>query len=176
MEEAPSTLPKEEILCGSCNTQVSDTDAFCDNCGYPVKGTEEEQRFFLSERSAKEIDLIEYNSQIKKAGNTLYIIAGLWAVWGLIFYVQSHDTAELVADLVLIVLFAGLGLWSRRKPLTAIISGAALYAIVLILLAVVNPISIISGILWKIMIIGAFIRGIKAAIEVEKVKKELNIK
>ncbi len=87
----------------------------------------------------------------------------------------QDKNAALLVNVVLAVIFAGLGFWCRTKPLAAIISGSALYALIVILNAIVNPLTILGGIIFKIFIIIYFIRGIKSAIEAEKLKKDLNI-
>ena len=167
------------VFCGSCNTQTNNADAFCDNCGYPLKGTQEEQNAFISDRTYKEIDLEDYNKKIRSAGVALYWIAGLCFVSGVIVYAIDKDestrTGLLIINTILTMIFVFLGAWSKKKPLAAIISGATLYGILLILYAIDNPISIISGIWVKIIIIGALIKGIKSAIDAEKLKKELNL-
>ena len=146
----PTPAPVHSALfCKACSAKAEADDTFCTNCGYPLHGTEEEQRYFISVRDAKIIDLSEAQKQIRRSSVALYIIGGLTAV-------------------------AGLGFWCNKKPLTAIISGASLYALMFILNAVLNPLTILSGIIFKIIIIGLFIRGIKSAIEAEKLKKELN--
>jgi len=169
----------ERKFCTACYTQVDQEDQFCNSCGYPLKGTEQEQERFMSVRNVKEIDLVEANIKIKRASYALYFIAGATVLMGLIMY-GSSKTVEVKNDLLLIniilaAIYAGLGLWCRSKPLAAIISGASLYALVLILNAIVSPLTIVSGIIFKIFIIGYFIRGIKSAVEAEKLKKELNI-
>ena len=172
--------PTEAALCGSCYNKVNDNDAFCDNCGYPIKGTLAEQQAFVDNKMVKEIDLEDYKAKIINAGNKLFWVAAIFALGGFFLFATSKDDGEtkvngLIVCLVISFIFVALGAWSRKKPLAALISGAALYGIVIILAAIANPLSIISGIIWKIIIIGAFIKGIQAAIEADKIKKEFNI-
>ena len=144
-----------------------------------MKGSEDEQKNFIMIKSTKEIYLEEENIKIKRASYALYYIAGATMVWGLIACGTSKDVETknsiLIANTILALIYAGLGLWSKKKPLTAIISGFSLYILVFILNAITNPISIASGIVFKIFIVVYFIRGIKSAIEADKLKKELNI-
>jgi hypothetical protein len=179
MEEITSVTTPALTLCNACYKHVNEADAFCDNCGYPLKGTEKEQDYFIAVRNAKEIDLDAANKAIKRAGNTLYWIAGATVLMGVIFYFTIHDEASkidlLIVNLILAGIYVGLGAWSRKKPLAAIISGFALYLIVFLLNAITNPTTIASGIIVKILFIGYFIKGIKSAIDAEKIKKELNI-
>jgi hypothetical protein len=179
MEEITATTTTPIlIVCNACYKHVSDA-AFCDNCGYPLKGSEQEQEYFMSIRNAKEIDLDAANKVIKRAGNSLYWVAGATVLTGILFYFTNpNDEVKLdmlIVNLILAGIYAGLGAWSQKKPLAAIISGFALYAIVLLLNAITTPASIASGIIIKILFIGYFIKGIKSAIEAEKIKKELNI-
>jgi len=179
MDDLTTATTPTSIFCGACYKRVNDTDAFCDDCGYPLKGSEKDQDYFIAVRNAKEIDLEAANKAVKKAGNILYWIAGATFLSGLLFYFAGKDQAGqvdlLIVNLILTGLYAGLAVWSQKKPLAAIISGAALYAIIFLLNAVTNPASIATGIIFKIFFIGCFIKGIKSAIDAEKIKKELNV-
>ena len=130
-------------------------------------------------KNTKEILLHDENIKIKRASYALYYIAGATFVGGLIAYGTAKDIQVkndvLIVNTILALIFACLGFWCKKKPLAAIIAGSSLYALVFILNAVTNPLSILGGIIFKIFIVLYFIRGIKSAIEAEKLKKELNI-
>jgi len=179
MEDSLSIPANESVFCKSCYEKVNEADAFCDSCGYPLKGTETEQQNFITHRSVKELDLADYNNQIKKAGTALYWIAGILVFGGVLFYFTNSEDEDkltlLIVNLVIAMIFVALGGWSQKKPLAAIISGASLYGIMVILNAIDNPLTIVRGIIFKIAVIAALIKGIKSALEAEKVKKELNI-
>ena len=179
MELSTTQNISETISCNSCLNQVDQNDTFCTTCGYPLKGSEDEQKNFMMMKSTKEIYLHEENIKIKRASHALYYIAGATMIWGLIAYGTSKDVETknsiLIVNTVLALIYASLGLWSKKKPLTAIISGFSLYVLVFILNAITNPLSIFSGIVLKIFIVVYFVRGIKSAIEADKLKKELNI-
>jgi hypothetical protein len=68
-----------------------------------------------------------------------------------------------------------LGIWSKKKPLAAIVTGFIIYMLILILDALVDPKTILQGLILKIIVIGAFVTGIKGAIEAEKIRKEHNL-
>jgi hypothetical protein len=179
MEDVKSAQVQQILSCKVCSTTVDVTDAFCNNCGYPLKGTDQEQRNFISFREAKEIDLNEATKKIRRASIALYVVAGTTVLSGLAMAAVNKNpelrNSLLITNLILAIIYGGLGFWCNRKPLAAIISGSALYAIVLILNAIVSPITIITGLIFKIVIIGFFVRGIKSAIEAEKLQKELNV-
>jgi len=175
MEEISTQSTAATVVCDACYKQVNNDDAFCDSCGYPLKGSEREQNYFKAERSNKEIDLESANKKIETAGKTMYWIAGLTFLSGIIFYFMNKDSALLIVNIILTGIYLALGAWSKTKPVAAIISGLSLYALLFIINAVTNPLTIASGIIIKIIIIGYFIKGLKSAIEAEKLKKELNI-
>lgn len=169
---------QDNNLCPSCYVAYSTTDSFCNGCGFPLQAEKKEQERYLSERIVKEIDLSELNKKVEKACNSLYWIAGLTAVTALILvFVADEESrpALLVTNIVLVGAFLAFAVWSKTKPATALISGLSLYVIVQLLNAIVNPINILSGIVIKIIIIAYLINGIKSVLEVEKIKKELNI-
>jgi len=180
MEITPNT---ELNLCGCCYKPVNIDDTFCEACGYPLKGSEFEQKEFIATRNIKESDLETANEKIKKASNVLYWIAGATAVVGLLLfmiaYVKDGDNSEqvatLIVNLVLAIIYLALASWSSKKPFAAIVSGFSLYIIVIILSAIANPVTIAQGIIIKCIFIGYFIKGIKSAMEAEDLKKELNI-
>ncbi|HZX57825.1 MAG TPA: hypothetical protein VFE54_03835 [Mucilaginibacter sp.] len=175
MDAQLTPITEETIYCKSCTVPVTTNDQFCAGCGYPLKGTDDEQKTFLMDKSYKELNLEEAKTQVKKARNAMYYVAGATVLGGLIFYGVNKDGVLLLVNAILAVLFAAIGFWCTRMPLAGVITGTSLYALIFILNAVENPLTILSGIIFKIFIVGCFIRGIKAALEAEKLKKELNI-
>ncbi|MDB5147523.1 MAG: zinc-ribbon protein, partial [Mucilaginibacter sp.] len=135
--------------------------------------------FRSSERQVEEIDMFTYNKTLRQAGNTLYYLAGVFVFSGLLYFFMHKDQPEILAvvitNIIMAAIFLVLGTYSKKKPLACIISGLSLYVIVQVLNAIVDPISIAQGIIIKIVIIGYMIKGIKSAMEVEKIRKENNI-
>ncbi|AYL95979.1 zinc ribbon domain-containing protein [Mucilaginibacter celer] len=172
-----AVVPAER--CTYCNTEIKAEDTFCTQCGYPVKGTETEQNHFISEREIQEIDLFTYNKSLRQATNTLYYLSGIFVFAALIYFGLHKDDPDVVAvvitNIIMAAIFLVLGSYSKRKPLACLVSGLSLYVIVQVLNAVVSPTSLLQGILVKIIIIGYMIRGIKSAMDVEKIRKENNI-
>lgn len=172
--EAPSN-----INCACCATPFAEADIYCNSCGFPLKGTEEEQRHFINNRTIKEIDLADFDKNIKSATNSLYWVAGLFALGSIVGGFMLEDKSEIAAHfiiyVILIAIFLALAVWGKQKPLPALISGLSLYVFIQIASAILEPASIVSGIIVKIIIIAMLIKGIKAALEADKIKKEFNI-
>jgi hypothetical protein len=123
--------------------------------------------------------MFNYNKTLKQAGTTLYFLAGVFILSGLVYFFMHKDEEDVVAvvitDLIMAAMFLVLGAYSKKKPLACLISGLSLYVIVQLLNAIVDPISIARGIIIKIVIIGYMIKGIKSAMEIEKIRKEKHI-
>jgi hypothetical protein len=171
------TIPIER--CAACFTNVVNDDVYCSNCGYPLKGSAQEQRDFIAKQHTINVDIAVVNKRVRAAGNTLYYLSGIFILSGIINFFISKDDPDVAAIVIpifiLAILFLVLGEYSKKKPLACIISGLALYAIVQVLSFIDNPANIAHGIIIKIIIIGFLIKGVKSAIEIEKIKKENNI-
>jgi hypothetical protein len=175
-----TTSPSNQAaLCDSCYTIINPEDHFCNNCGYPLKGTEEEKKNFRITHIPPAFNRREYDKKLQNAANTLYYLTGVFVVSGLILFFQNKDEPDVLSyvlpNLILAMVFLVLGGYTRKKPLACIISGFALYIIIQILNAITDPKTLASGIFIKIIIIGFLIKGIKSAIEVDRIKKENNV-
>ena len=110
-----------------------------------------------------------YDKPIRKARNILYIIGGLQLI-GLFTVGDLYDT-ELYITVGIYVffaaLFAGLAFWTKWKPYTAILTGLIIYGGLILLSAVLEPESIIKGIILKIIAFSLLISGLKNAKEVQ---------
>lgn len=169
----------QNVQCPACYNNSTTEDAFCNNCSYPFKGTEQEQKNFMTQLAVNEIDLADYNAKIKKGGTSLYYVAGAFAIGTLLEIAREPDHSQIVASLIggLIIcgIFVFLAGWSRRKPFAAMISGACLFGVIVLIAAISNPLTIFSGIILKIFVVGCLVNGIRAAMDAEKLKKETHL-
>jgi len=180
MENSFASHPIPILRCEGCFTAISGEDVYCANCGYPLKGTPDEQKRFVYKQAKSEFDLVAFTKRVKNAGQTLYYLAGFFVLVSLISTYIYWDTEDMLAVvipfLILAMLFLALGGYSAKKPLACFVSGLALYVIVQILIFANGHVSIgILGLAIKVAIIVYLIKGIKSAIDIEKIKRENNI-
>lgn len=165
--------------CRACGSTVNEQDQFCTSCGFPLKGTDEEQNLFISARHFRKNQVHELRRKIKNAQTTLFVLAGLFFVVGIIYYFISGQNdlafAVMITNLILAAVFLALGGWAKNKPVVAIISGLVLYILVQLISIVEDPTNIVKGIIIKIVVIVYLVRGLQSAMEAEKIKKEHNI-
>ncbi len=173
-------MEKLEQFCACCAHQYQLEDSFCNSCGFPLLGSKEQQDAHIANRVVKEIDLIDLNKKVDTACQSLYWITGIITLSTIIGYFALPEEGDLfvflITSTIMIGAFLALAVWSKSKPATALISGLSLYVIIQVLNMIGDPSSIVRGIIFKVLIIGYLIKGIMAVLEVEKIKKELNIK
>jgi hypothetical protein len=171
--------PVANATCIACHIPVLNSNqTFCTNCGFPLQGTAEEQQQFLNNREISQIDFEAHRKQIAEAGKTLFWIAGLTFLGELLSLAVNRDSTSVTFALtvggIMAAIFIGLGLWSRKKPTAALITGLCLYLLLHILAAIGNPITIVQGLIVKIVIIAYLIKGIKSSLEADKLVQEHN--
>jgi hypothetical protein len=70
----------------------------------------------------------------------------------------------LVVNLILSALMLVLAWWSKRRPLPAILIATAIFVVVQVAGAIVDPKTLMQGIIVKAIVIAVLARGIKGAI------------
>jgi hypothetical protein len=174
-------LPATEAIseCKCCFEKINKADQFCQACGFPLQGSEEEQSKFFYNRNYQHMEMDGLKKKIKSAGTTLYVVAGFFLLSGLIYFfinrTEDSSSALLITNTVVAVIFLLLGFWAEKKPVASIISGLVLYVLVQLMSAIENPASIFSGLIAKIIIISYLIKGMVSALEAEKIKKQYNL-
>ena len=180
MEIQPALQPFASAECEYCKTQVNDVDAFCQQCGFPVQGTEEERNQFHYRIGYKQIQLNEKHDGIRKGRNSLYWVAGVFTVYSIVFYFMNESSQEMPAvvttNLVLAAIFLLLGLWSVHKPVAALVSGLSLYVAVQLLNFIVEPVTLFQGVIMKVFIIIYLVRALQSAFEAKKITRALKVK
>ena len=105
----------------------------------------------------------------------LFLIAAL-AVGGCML-ASSHTSTEdeflafIAVQLVLALLFAGLGLWARRNPLGGSVTGLVVYFGIHLLMAVFDPSSLTQGMALHLIVIALLGRAIFGGIKYRELAK-----
>lgn len=160
--------------CYFCKTKgLTEQDMFCSNCGFPQRGTQTEmKRFVWSVRNKKKL-MEESKAAIKKARLFLFILAGFNLLFGVMYWVAQDDIVSLIAGLIGAGIYTGLAFWSRKEPFAAILTGLFVYLLTIVLNGLIDPATIIAGLLWKAIIIGGFVYGFRGAKDAKRIEAEL---
>lgn len=180
MEESqPLTTIITRAECSCCFEKINPADQFCQKCGFPLKGSDEEQKRFFQNRNYQHLEMDTLKKKISSAAISLYVLGVIFLAYALIFFFihrsEESSSIVLITYAIVGVIFLLLGAWAATKPVASIISGITLYALLLLLDLIANPASIFSGIIFKIIIISYLIKGLLSALEAEKIKKQYNI-
>ncbi|GGG16292.1 hypothetical protein GCM10011344_16070 [Dokdonia pacifica] len=161
----------EQLQCSLCTAAMEENYIFCISCGYPEKGSEEEQTKFHAHRILNMRKSSDARQGITSARNILFIIAAINMLWGIFYFFQnSQDISLLIYFPILSVMYLVLGYWSQQKPLMALVLGLLVYLTVIVLGAIYEPESIISvsGLFLKSFVIIYLAKGINAALHIKK--------
>lgn len=165
----------EEKLCSLCKESITIDTVFCSNCGNPENGTEQQKAQFFAKRAMNKTKNIDADKKIKSAKNTLFVLCAIMVVYGFINYAATNSIFELAISFFLAFIYLALAFWSEKKPFVALLVGLLTYLTLIAISAIVEPISIIKGILWKIIIISYLGKGMYSAFESQKEEKSFKV-
>ncbi|HTL10505.1 MAG TPA: hypothetical protein VL307_19655 [Chitinophagaceae bacterium] len=167
------------VRCRSCRAYARVTDNYCMDCGFPLRGTPEEQRDFIEIRRGHEMEMDLLRSKIVAARNTLFVLGGFFLVYGLMtpaFKRADENTAAiLVSNLSVALMFVLLGVWASTKPVASIVSGMVLYLLLQLINFLASPSAIFHGIILKIIIASFLVKGLRSAWTAEKLRKQYQL-
>lgn len=117
-----------------------------------------------------DFDIREHDKQIRQARNTIFIVAAIQFLFGIVSgYQIGSETGWLVFAVTgfIAIIFLALGIWTKKKPYTAILIALILYSSLLAIDLIIQPSTVLKGIIIKLFIIGYLIRGLGKAKEAQ---------
>jgi hypothetical protein len=146
--------------CPKCNVPTQADERFCHGCGADIE----------AERYAK---LVE--PKMKSARNWILAVgiiylasAGLLVASGM--FPREATTQILVVNGALCAIHIGLYLWAKSAPFPAAVVALVLFVTVQVVNAVLDPRSIVSGILVKIGMLLALSAAVRAGLDVNRLR------
>ncbi len=157
-------IEPKKLTCSHCKNLIESSEAiFCNHCGFPENGTKEQKGKFYGQLAIKKNRNIDAKDKIKSARNTLFILAGIVAIFGLLAYSTHQDILILGINFLLSLIYLTLAFWSEKKPMMALLIGLLLYITTIAITAIFEPTTLIKGVIWKILIVGYLGKGIYSA-------------
>lgn len=177
----------EELRCPACKAEIQLLDEYCASCGNHLGAPDRYLYNRQVEGATGAIKLLAVlylifglfmffmtSGQTEEAlknlegfadHETLMPIDGVTYTAGeLRKRVVWEHRGVLVVNIILSVIMLVLAWWSKFKPLSAILIATAIYAAVIVISAIIEPMSLLQGIIMKIIIIGVLVKGIKASL------------
>lgn len=172
LHELAAKLPAF-LICDNCKAENPSDKNFCSACSFPVGGTADEQRNFRLLVSSRKRLLSDAHDKIKSAKNIIYVLAGIFFVFGLFTGLVNNDFPMLVVNLFMCILYLIFAAWCTKNPFGAILTAFIVYITLQVVNAFVEPTSIASGFIIKIFVVAALVKGIRSARESQEYLKEL---
>lgn len=149
--------PKFGIICGLTGEKATFTGTCPDY--------DEDEREARINKEWKENLQEGTKKEINKGRNSLFVIAALYTFVGFVeaFIISGHMLLFGIIDWTIAGIFLGLAIWSYKQPFYALLSGLILYILLLGILGLLEPATLLSGIIWKGLVIIYLIYGIKTA-------------
>jgi hypothetical protein len=144
-----------ERQCAACGTLLSQGQ-FCEKCGADYKALSFEQ----------DKARLLHSGSLRSARSSLLWVGGLTAIGALLAFAKSggNAVATLLVGIGVAALYGILWHWSKRQPLGATAAGLGIFVTLHAATMVVNPATILQGILVKIVVLVLLIRGVHAGV------------
>jgi len=144
-----------ERLCGACGAKVG-AERFCEKCG-----ADQQALAFEADKAR-----LLYSGPLRSARGSLVWTGSLVALGALFTFAKSHGVAvvSLVVGLGVAALYAGLWVWSKRQPLGATAAGLGIFVTLQVGSAIIEPATLLQGVLVKIALLVLLIRGVHAGV------------
>lgn len=176
-------LPEiHHVICGQCRYINSCGYNFCTNCGHPLTQNRELHTLYMMRvRQRKEL-LLECETTIQLARNTLYILAAV-SITGIGLGFSELDERILLslASVILSGLYFLLAKWSYRSPFTALLV-SVMFSVTFSVIALLGRIKAsfttvtgVYGLLITIVVLYLLLRGLAFAFKADLVKEEMEI-
>lgn len=108
---------------------------------------------------------------------TIGALAVLYAISGAVFAFLAPDTAEMIGQIVVHGVLVGIHVFlyflSRRAPLAAVGTALAIFLGLQLLNLAIDPSSVASGLIMKVIIVVALVRGVREALELRRAQRIL---
>jgi hypothetical protein len=161
------------VACENCQTNTPSVQTYCSQCSFPVNGMEEEKRNFRLLVSSRKRLVKDAEEKMKSSKVIIYIMAGIFFLVGLYMGFGLDDYFSLTANLVCCIIYLGLAAWTDHNPFGAILTALILYITLIVINAFIEPSTLFSGIIMKVIFISAFVKGIRSAQEAQRYLAEL---
>lgn len=178
------------LACPHCGSENTEGASFCRACGKALPNIASAGPRFIEDGGAAttiagtQAQNAELRAQIKKASGALLIVAILQVLGTVLIYFlmsstelgkRASDADRLTVTVVMsaiAVLFFGLYAWSRKNPFPAAVVGLVVFVTIHLADALVDPTTILQGIIVKIIVVAILIRAVKAGVRYRQLKRQ----
>ena len=161
-----------DINCPNCKTEISQIQVECDHCGFPLAGTEKEKAIFIGKQISNKSKIGDAKSSQNKVMYILYAVAAFQFFNAFRVYSNNLGLDNIIFFIILGVLFIVFGFLSPKRPILYISLALLLLLGYYTLLYISNPMFIMQGIIWKVLVLAVLFYGLALSLEEQKLKKK----
>lgn len=168
-------MENTENICPSCKEEVSQVAVYCENCKFPVSGTDKEKAIFIGQQTLNKSKVVSSEAVISRTQIILYVVAGFQVLNAALVYLNFKSIADVIFYTIIALVIAVFSYLLPKKPVLFILLSLSLIICYYILLFLINPILLYNGILWKCIIIMVLFYALYTVVESQKLKKKFNL-
>ena len=158
--------------CKICKTEINEDLAVCNVCKYPLKGTDKEQAIFVAKQLMQKSDVKESIERLKKSRIILFILGAFYIIVPFTPLMSKPSSVTLIFSIVLGLMFVGFGFLTFKKPKIALLIPLSLTVLYYLILLIINPLYLWTGILWKMIVLMGLGYGYFSVRKSDKILKE----
>ena len=158
--------------CKICKTEINEDLAVCNVCKYPLKGTDKEQAIFVAKQVMQKSDVKESIERLKKSRIILFILGAFYIIVPFTPLMSTPSSVTLIFSIVLGLMFVGFGFLTFKKPKIALLIPLSLTVLYYLILLIINPLYLWTGILWKMIVLMGLGYGYFSVLKSDKILKE----
>lgn len=143
----------EDHLCPYCKSEVSKVAIFCEQCDFPLEGSETEKTAFLKEQASTTSLLRDTRITIGRTQIILYVIAVFQFLNAAIAYFGAKDMTSTAFFASIGLLLSVFSYFSKKRPIVCIALSLATMLGYYGYLYTIHPNFLSEGLLWKLAII-----------------------
>ena len=159
--------------CSKCSTVLGENAKFCTSCGFPENGSDADKKKYAYSVKVKKDVIEDANKRLKNVKWVLYIIIGINTLAGIYYLTSDATFYDGLGSLIAAIIFTGCLVWVNKQPLAGILAAFVFWLVLQLLTIVVDPATLLQGILLKAIFIAVFIKGIASARDVKKFSAQL---
>ncbi len=162
--------------CPACKNENNIEVNFCELCDFPFEGSEKEKSIHIGKFIGKKGIIIDSEDSLTKSRNLLLIAAGFYLVGSIINYpLLLEYLILLIVNVIIILVITTSALLLKKAPLLFLIIPLTLLLIIYISNFIINPDTLLNGIIFKVLILGSLVYSLYNYVASKKFKKKFNM-
>lgn len=166
----------ENPTCPCCKIAILESTLICSNCQFPFNGTEKEKSIHIGRFISSKGVLTDSDDSISKSQKILSVITALNTIFLIIGITKgNYMILDIILNGFITLIFLLCAIFIKKMPLVLTCIPLFLVISINILNYFIDPISILSGIAMKLVIIISLGYSVYLIVQAKKFQKQFKI-